>query len=320
MFTTATMETKRLLLRPPDNGDLESFFALRSNTRVNLYIRREPPKTLEDVQVWLNSIMDGMNKGNSHNWCLVDKKDTKVVGSICLWSFSEDRKTAEVGYDLLPEYHGKGLMREALEQVLSFGFSKVGLSTVTAFTSHLNGPSRKLLTAHNFLLQRGRKDEDNADNVIYALSRHTWLCVQASRRLEYLLDTVPALLETIDAEEFGRSPAPGKWSKKQIIGHLIDSAANNHQRFIRGQFEDEPHISYDQEQWNRAGQYSSLPGTHILNMWETCNRHILLLMQQVDPKLLDRKVNTGDRTMTLSEIYEDYVAHLEHHLRQVVDY
>ena len=59
----------------------------------------------------------------------------------------------------------------------------------------------------------------------------------AIKRLEYLCDVIPQLLATIDAQSFSLKSNPDKWSKKEIIGHLIDSATNNHQRFVRGQFE-----------------------------------------------------------------------------------
>jgi hypothetical protein len=64
-------------------------------------------------------------------------------------------------------------------------------------------------------------------------------------RLQDLLDVVPAKLSRIKDTDFVYKPAPDKWSKKEILGHLIDSAANNHQRFIRAQYENIPTIVYD---------------------------------------------------------------------------
>lgn len=75
------------------------------------------------------------------------------------------------------------------------------------------------------------------------------MITQSIERLDYLLAIVPARLHAIGADEMSRVPAPGKWSKKEIIGHLIDSAANNHQRFIRTQYQLLPDISYAQNEW-----------------------------------------------------------------------
>ena len=73
-------------------------------------------------------------------------------------------------------------------------------------------------------------------------------------RLQYLCDAIPSLIKQIPEQEFSHKSAPGKWSKKEILGHLIDSATNNHQRFVRAQFEDTPFIIYDQDNWNAASR------------------------------------------------------------------
>ncbi|WP_239001346.1 GNAT family N-acetyltransferase [Elizabethkingia anophelis] len=82
---------------------------------------------------------------------------------------SADRKTAEVGYDLKPLYHGKGIMSEALVAVIEFGFSTLGLDKIEAFTSRYNEASKSLLLKHNFILNPERTDEDNLDNLIFEL-------------------------------------------------------------------------------------------------------------------------------------------------------
>jgi hypothetical protein len=74
-------------------------------------------------------------------------------------------------------------------------------------------------------------------------------------RLAHLCEIIPPLLFAIGEPAFSSKPAPGKWSKKQIIGHLIDSATNNHQRFVRAQFETRPRIYYDQNKWNEYSYY-----------------------------------------------------------------
>ncbi|MGQ0827780.1 MAG: hypothetical protein ACT4ON_05245 [Bacteroidota bacterium] len=77
-------------------------------------------------------------------------------------------------------------------------------------------------------------------------------------RLQHLCDTIPGLLSKIPENDFTNKPRPGKWSKKEILGHLIDSATNNHQRFVRAQFENIPQISYDQNNWNACSRYNQI--------------------------------------------------------------
>lgn len=78
---------------------------------------------------------------------------------------------------------------------------------------------------------------------------------QAISRLDFIIDKVPGILMQISEEEMSEKLSPNKWSKKEVIGHLVDSATNNHQRFVRGQFEDMPEIRYDQNKWNECSFY-----------------------------------------------------------------
>ena len=137
-------------------------------------------------------------------------------------------------------------------------------------------------------------------------------------QLIHILDTIPAMLRAFSEEEFSKIPTAGKWSKKQIIGHLIDSATNNHHRFVRGQFHDKPTILYEQELWNEHGYYQSMPSDQIISFWESYNRQIAELLSRIPKELLSRECTMSDgKGYTLAWIFEDYVRHLEHHLRQI---
>ena len=138
-------------------------------------------------------------------------------------------------------------------------------------------------------------------------------------RLTYLCNTIPALLKAIPGEEFSHRPAPDKWSKKEIIGHLIDSATNNHQRFVRVQFEDTPFIVYDQNKWNESSHYHDMDSSHIIDFWENYNRHLLELIKRIPANKLSRECRT-EALHTLQWLIEDYVAHIEHHLHQILSY
>ncbi len=145
--------------------------------------------------------------------------------------------------------------------------------------------------------------------------------LKSLQRLEELIRIIPPLLSEIPGEEFDRKPQPNKWSKKEILGHLIDSAANNHQRFIRIQYEKEPVIFYDQDKWNSLNHHQDLDRKHLLEFWINYNRHLVQLASKISNENLERRgVGKDGQPKTLAWYIEDYVEHMEHHLRQMVEY
>lgn len=147
------------------------------------------------------------------------------------------------------------------------------------------------------------------------------MITNAITRLSYLCQVTPPLLLAIEEAEFSAKPSPNKWSKKQIVGHLIDSATNNHQRFVRTQFEEAPTIVYDQNKWNTFSYYEEMPGLQSITFWEAYNRQLLELIQHIPPQYLQRECTVGNgEKVTLAFLINDYVAHLEHHLQQVISY
>lgn len=144
---------------------------------------------------------------------------------------------------------------------------------------------------------------------------------QSIERLEYLCDCIPSMLIEIDEADFSAKPDPQKWSKKEIIGHLIDSAVANHQRFVRSQFENNPVIVYDQNRWNEFNYYNYINGPQIISFWTAYNKQIIELLKRIPEEKMKNRVITGDQNNpTLACLIEDYVEHLEHHLKQVVAY
>lgn len=147
---------------------------------------------------------------------------------------------------------------------------------------------------------------------------------ESLKRLHYLCTVIPPLLAEINDEVFSTKPAPEKWSKKEIMGHLIDSATNNHHRLVRGQFENTPSISYHQNLWNEHNYYGEIHSGQIVSFWEIYNKQLVELIKCIPEEKLANIVETGEKgkkhTMTLAFLIDDYVEHLEHHLRQVVNY
>ena len=125
-------------------------------------------------------------------------------------------------------------------------------------------------------------------------------------------------LSAISEEAASIKPSPGKWSKKEILGHLIDSAANNHQRFMRLQLQ--PEISlpgYDQDNWVRLNRYQHKPWAEIVALWSAYNRHLVSVIESLDHSTLGHVWHASDGDVTLEFIATDYVRHLKHHLAQI---
>ena len=142
--------------------------------------------------------------------------------------------------------------------------------------------------------------------------------------------STPALLALSEAES-ARHPAPGKWSPREVLGHLIDSASHNHQRFVRAQFQDDLVFQgYEQDAWVRVQQYQESPWVELVTLWRTFNLHIARVMALVPEPVRTRvhlrhnldeiawqTVASGEPT-TLDYLMGDYVDHLTLHLRQIL--
>ena len=131
--------------------------------------------------------------------------------------------------------------------------------------------------------------------------------------MERYLVQFPEILRSISHSDFEYKPAIDKWSKKEILGHLIDSAMNNLTRFIVAQHQYNPIIQYDQVEWCKSNYYQTAELNHLIALWESLNRQILFIWSQLTPEILSRKVNG----YTLEYLVNDYVLHFQHHLNQI---
>ncbi len=126
------------------------------------------------------------------------------------------------------------------------------------------------------------------------------------------------LLSAIPEDAASKKPAPNKWSKKEILGHLIDSAANNHQRFMRLQLQTEISLpGYDQDDWVRLNRYQQRTWNEIVTLWSAYNRHLASVIESLDDSALGHVWHSPDGDVTLEFIASDYVRHLKHHLAQI---
>jgi hypothetical protein len=142
-----------------------------------------------------------------------------------------------------------------------------------------------------------------------------------TERLQELIDLAPAQLLAHNETVFKQKPKPEKWSKQEILGHLIDSAVNNHQRFIRTQFQDDANIPYNQDEWNKHGYYNEISTAQLVSFWKAYNTQILALISSIPTVLLSRTCRVGgEESYTIQFLFNDYVAHQEYHLKQIIEF
>ena len=125
----------------------------------------------------------------------------------------------------------------------------------------------------------------------------------------------------------GTKPArEGRWSRQEIVGHLIDSGLNNHQRFVRAQIP--AHLDhgalvidgYAQDDWVRVGGYASRHASELVALWAALNHQILHVVRNVNPGSLQTNIVIGGGApVTLEAVMVDYVGHVKHHLAQILE-
>jgi hypothetical protein len=156
-----------------------------------------------------------------------------------------------------------------------------------------------------------------SDGVSYITELRTIVEKESAR----LLGAAPDAVE--------RRPTKGGWSAKEVMGHLIDSAAVNHQRFVRAQWQDLVFATYAQDDWVQAQRYQSAPWIELVALWREYNRQIARVMSAIplDVRMRQRKIHNlheitmnpapKDEPATLDYLMKDYVDHLQHHVKQI---
>jgi nitroreductase len=137
--------------------------------------------------------------------------------------------------------------------------------------------------------------------------------------LRSILFTVPNRLAAIPADEAGDKPAPGQWSRKEELGHLIDSAANNHQRVVRAQLEESPAMpGYDADAWVALHGYQSRSWQSLIELWRAGNSQLLAAAEAATAEAWPRTLTIGGSDLvTLRFVFDDYVEHMLGHLRHI---
>lgn len=140
-----------------------------------------------------------------------------------------------------------------------------------------------------------------------------------STELTRIVDQSARELRAIDDVVAGAKPNGDVWSVKEILGHLIDSAANNHQRFVRAQFATELSFpGYEQNAWVRSQDYQNEPWLQLVDLWVVYNHHLAHVIGRIPDAAGNVPCRIGsNEPLVLSALVRDYVAHVRHHLEQI---
>jgi hypothetical protein len=136
--------------------------------------------------------------------------------------------------------------------------------------------------------------------------------------LEQLLEQHINTLRQIPETDYSKKPLPNKWSKKEIMGHLVDSAQSNIRRFVVAQYEEKPYIVYNQDKWVVINGYQHWDSQEIIELWYLLNKQVCHIWRHTPSSLYNRPCQTQEEH-TIEWLASDYVKHLLHHLHVVLE-
>lgn len=145
-----TITTKNLLLRRMTQDDKHDIFEMRKDPRMHEYTDTKRDENIDDTTAYIDKMLRGVDENKWIIWAIEHKASKKVIGSISIWNIDKNQETAELGYGIVPDYQGKGLMKEALLSVINYGFNTMRLKLLDAYTEEENISSIKILGSCKF--------------------------------------------------------------------------------------------------------------------------------------------------------------------------
>jgi [ribosomal protein S5]-alanine N-acetyltransferase len=156
--------TERLTLRQLLINDEEEIFTLRSHSKINKYLDRPLSNTIEDARNFINNVTENINKNISLYWAITLSDSNTFVGTICLYGFSDENDNCEIGYELLTNFQGQGIMKEAVEKVIDYAFNTIKVQKMEAFLHRDNQRSINLLD--KLLFKNSNKPDETTPELI----------------------------------------------------------------------------------------------------------------------------------------------------------
>jgi hypothetical protein len=137
-------------------------------------------------------------------------------------------------------------------------------------------------------------------------------------QLQYIIRHYATLLAKVSEPDFSEKQDPTKWSKKEMLGHLVDSAQNNIRRFVVAQYEEQPAIGYNQDKWVSAANYQEYNTPDLLALWTLLNKHICMVLRNMDETARLRECKSPVELYSIEWLAADYNKHLLHHLHHLL--
>ena len=168
------LSSERLNLRQVVLADENEILVLRSDGRVMKFLDRPMAKSINDSRQFIHNINDGINKNEAITWAITLKNDSKLIGTIGYWQIFKEHFRAEIGFILHPDFQGKGIMQEAINKIIEYGFDVMKLHSIEANVNPENVSSIKLLERNNFIKEGYFKENyyyngKFLDSAIYSL-------------------------------------------------------------------------------------------------------------------------------------------------------
>jgi len=159
------LTTERLTLRQLVINDDQEIFTLRSDSEINKYLDRQVSNTIDDARNFINMV----NENNSLYWAITLRDKNILIGTICLFGFSDENDKCEIGYELLTNFQGQGIMKEAAKKVIDYAFNTIKVQKIEACLHKDNQASIRLLEKLLFR-NSNEPDETNPDLICYHLT------------------------------------------------------------------------------------------------------------------------------------------------------
>jgi [ribosomal protein S5]-alanine N-acetyltransferase len=171
-----TLKTDRLILRQLEQNDADLIFEYQSNKENFKYVDMPIYKSVDEAENYITRMNSGVAKNQWIIWAIADRPTNKILGTICIWNLSLEQLQGELGYGLYPGNVGKGIMTEALNKVVEYGFNSIGLKVIEACTNSLNRKSIALLEKNKFsktsTFVEPSSTGDSIDMVVYCIKNN----------------------------------------------------------------------------------------------------------------------------------------------------
>jgi ribosomal-protein-alanine N-acetyltransferase len=163
------LTTERLALRKLEVTDRNEIFLIRSDLEINKFIERPRLTLLSEAEEFIRNIHRGIEEERCLYWAINRLGNPKLIGTICLWNFSNDYSQAELGYELIPAHQGQGFLQESMRAVIPYGFVNLSLNRMEAYTHKDNLRSIQLLVKNGFTQETDKLDVDHTSNIIFSI-------------------------------------------------------------------------------------------------------------------------------------------------------